>query len=63
MIDPQIFALVERLGTAGIFILMYWRERKRVAEVQDARIEDLHRWIQVSSILAERPTPSRDDTP
>lgn len=63
MIDPQIFELIERLGTAGIFILLYWRERKRVAEVQDARIEDYNKWLQLQAIMTERPTPLRDDTP
>lgn len=45
--ENEIAALLERGITGGIFIFLYWRERKKVSEVQEARIADLHQWLRV----------------
>lgn len=47
MIDAELAGLLERSITGGIFIFLYWRERQKVSTVQDARIADLHTWLQI----------------
>jgi len=53
--DSEIAALLERGITGGIFIFLYWRERKRVTEVQDARIDDLHKWLRIAATMHPPP--------
>ena len=61
MMESEIAGLLERGITGGIFVFLYWRERKKVSEVQDARIADLHTWLQILSRFNPTP-PSTDAT-
>jgi hypothetical protein len=45
--ENEIAALIERGITGGLFIYLYWRERNKVSDVQNARIQDLHTWLQI----------------
>lgn len=54
--ETEIASLLERGITGGIFALLYWRERNKVSQVQDARIADLHTWLQVLARLNISPT-------
>ncbi len=44
--DAEITQLLERGVTGTVFLLLYWNERKKVSEVQTARIADLHSWLE-----------------
>jgi hypothetical protein len=45
--ETEFAGLIERGITGGIFIFLYWYERRKVSEVQNARIDDLHTWLKI----------------
>jgi len=59
--ESEVAALLERGITGGIFIFLYWRERNRVKEVQNARIDDLYQWLRVAANLHPPPPQTKND--
>lgn len=62
MMNGELQMILDFAITGGPFVLLYWLERRRVREVQDARVADLQAWNATLIKLQNPPTPPTEKT-
>ncbi len=60
--NGELQTILEFAVTGGPFVVLYWLERRRVKEVQDARIKDLQTWNATLVTLNNPPPPPTEKT-